>query len=61
MARSRFKEELLDELLMGQDPKSVLSSQGLLGELKKALAERMMKAEKDLRYSPLEPGVRSTR
>lgn len=31
--------ELLDELLAGRDPKTVLSSDGLLGELKKALAD----------------------
>lgn len=36
---------LLDELLAGQDPKTVLSSKGLLGDLKKALAERILNAE----------------
>ena len=43
-----FKAELLDELLAGQDPKTVLESDGLLGELKKALAERMLNAEMDV-------------
>lgn len=33
--------KLLDELLKDQDPQTVLSSEGLLGELKKALAERL--------------------
>lgn len=47
MAKSIFKPELLDELLKGQDPKTVLSSQGLFGELKKALAERILNAEMD--------------
>ena len=47
MAKSKIKPELLDELLQGQDPKTVLSSGGLLGELKKALAERMLNAELD--------------
>lgn len=47
MAESKFKAELLDELLKGQDPKTVLSSNGLFGELKKALAERMLNAEMD--------------
>ena len=47
MAKSKFKAELLDELLKGQDPKTVLSSNGLFGELKKALAERMLNAEMD--------------
>ncbi len=47
MAKSKFKAELLDELLKGQDPKTVLSSNGLFGELKKALAERVLNAEMD--------------
>ena len=36
---------LLDELLKDRDPATVLQSDGLLGELKKALAERMLDAE----------------
>jgi putative transposase len=47
MAKSKIKPELLDELLKGQDPKTVLSSHGLFGELKKALAERILNAEMD--------------
>ncbi len=43
-----FSAELLDQLLAGRDPKTVLSSDGLVGELKKALAERMLNAEMDL-------------
>jgi transposase-like protein len=43
-----FSAEMLDELLDGQDPAKVLSSEGLLGELKKALAERMLNAEMDM-------------
>jgi putative transposase len=39
--------DLLDKLLEGQDPKTVLSSEGLLGDLKKALAERILNAELD--------------
>jgi putative transposase len=42
-----FSAELLDELLDGQDPATVLQSDGLLGDLKKALAERMLNAELD--------------
>jgi putative transposase len=42
-----FSAELLDELLDGQDPAKVLQSDGLLGDLKKALAERMLNAELD--------------
>ena len=45
---SAFDADLLDELLKGQDPSTVLSSQGLLGDLKKALAERMLNAEMDV-------------
>lgn len=36
---------LLDQLLKDQDPQKVFSSEGLLGDLKKALAERMLDAE----------------
>jgi putative transposase len=49
MANERkFTKELIDELLAGRDPKTVLSSDGLMGELKKALAERMLDAEMDV-------------
>lgn len=47
MAPSRINPALLDELLKGQDPKTVLSSNGLIGDLKKALAERILNAEMD--------------
>ena len=42
-----IKKELVDELLKGADPKAVFSSDGLLAEIKKALAERMLNAELD--------------
>ena len=42
-----IKPELLDELLKGQDPKSLFEQDGLLDELKKALAERALNAELD--------------
>jgi transposase-like protein len=45
---SAVSAELLDELLAGQDPATVLTSGGLLGDLKKALAERMLNAEMDV-------------
>lgn len=45
---SAVSAELLDELLAGQDPATVLTSDGLLGDLKKALAERMLNAEMDV-------------
>jgi putative transposase len=40
-----IREELLDELLEGRDPATVVSQDGLLGELKKALLNRLMAAE----------------
>lgn len=42
-----IKAELLDELLKGQDPKTLFEQAGLLDELKKALAERALNAELD--------------
>jgi putative transposase len=44
---SAIKNEVLDELLAGRDPKTVFDSNGLLDELKKALAERILNAELD--------------
>lgn len=43
-----FPKELLDQLLCGRDPKTVLESEGLIGDLKKALAQRMLSAEMDV-------------
>ena len=40
--------ELLDQLLEGSDPKAVFESEGLIDELKKALAERILDAEMDV-------------
>jgi hypothetical protein len=37
-----IRNELIDELLAGQDPASVMRQEGLLGELKKALLNRLM-------------------
>ena len=46
---TRFSAELLDdELLDGQDLATVMRSDGLVGDLKKALAERMLDAEMDV-------------
>ena len=42
-----IKKELLNELLKDRDPKTMFSSEGLLGDLKKALAERVLNAEMD--------------
>ncbi len=42
-----IKNEIIDELLKGQDPKQVFSSTRLMAELKKALADRILNAERD--------------
>jgi putative transposase len=42
-----IKKELLDELLAGRDAKTVFEQDGLVDELKKALAERILNAELD--------------
>jgi putative transposase len=42
-----IRDELIDELLSGHDPASVMRQDGLLGELKKALLNRLMAAEFD--------------
>lgn len=46
-----FSNELLDQLLAGRDPKTALDSAGLIGDLKKALAQRMLNAEMDVHLS----------
>ena len=43
-----FSAEVLDQLLSGRDPTTVLESDGLIGDLKEALAERMLNAEMDV-------------
>jgi putative transposase len=40
-------DEVVDQLLAGRDPSSVFASGGLIDELKKRLAERMLNAELD--------------
>ena len=42
-----IRNELIDELLAGRDPSSVMRQDGLLGELKQALLNRLMAAEFD--------------
>ncbi len=43
----RIPDHLLDQLLGGADAKSAFAKDGLLDELKKALAERALDAEMD--------------
>lgn len=40
-------DEVVDQLLAGRDPSTVFESGGLIDELKKRLAERMLNAEMD--------------
>ena len=40
-------DEMVDQLLAGRDPATVFESGGLVDELKKRLAERMLKGEMD--------------
>ena len=50
MARRKapvISDELLDQLLAGRDPQSALGRDGLVDELKRALAERALNAEMD--------------
>jgi putative transposase len=50
MARRKapvIPDELLDQLLAGRDPQSALGRDGLVDELKRALAERALNAEMD--------------
>jgi putative transposase len=42
-----IKKDTLDGLLAGRDPQAVFAKIGLFDELKKALAERVLKAEID--------------
>jgi hypothetical protein len=53
-----IKKEILDELLKDRDPKTLFSSDGLLGELKKAFAERVLNADRNelSRHKPLSIG-----
>ena len=43
-----FEGDLLDRLLAGRNPESVLEPDGLIGELKRALVERLLNAEMDV-------------
>jgi hypothetical protein len=54
----RIPDAVLDQLLAGADPKTVFDPNGLLDELKKALAERILNAEMDHHLAGEEPGNR---
>jgi hypothetical protein len=42
-----IEKDVLDQLLVGRNPKDVFSKDGLIDELKKALAERILDTELD--------------
>ncbi len=52
----KIPDTLLDQLLAGADPKTAFDPNGLLDELKKALAERALNAEMDHHLANGEPG-----
>ena len=56
MARrqSRISNELLDELLAGEDPREAFQSGELFAELQKSLAERALRAEMEVHLSSAE-------
>jgi len=51
-------DAVLDQLLAGTDPRTALEPNGLLDDLKKALAERVLNAERDHHLAGAEPGNR---
>src|SRR3954451_5465577 len=53
---SRVPDAVLDQLLAGVDPKTAFDPNGLLDDLKKALAERVLNAEMDHHLASEEPG-----
>jgi putative transposase len=59
MARRKpptIPDQLLDQLLAGTDPQAAFAQDGLLDELKKALAERALNAEMDHPLDGTKPG-----
>jgi putative transposase len=54
----RIPDAVLDQLLADADPKTVFDPTGLIDELKKALAERVLNAEMDHHLAGEEAGNR---
>src|SRR5215472_10244014 len=54
----RISDAVLDQLLAGADLKTAFDPNGLLDDLKKALAERVLNAEMDHHLTGDEPGNR---
>src|SRR5260221_14665276 len=55
---SRIPDAILDQLLAGADAKTAFEPNGLIDDLKKALAERVLNAEMDHHLAGEEPGNR---
>src|SRR5215203_1645018 len=55
----RIPDAILDQLLAGADPKTAIDPNGLLDDLKKALAERALNAEMDHHLAREETGNKS--
>jgi putative transposase len=53
----RIPDAILNQLLAGADPKTAFDPNGLLDDLKKALAERALNAEMDHHLAREEPGT----
>jgi putative transposase len=56
----RIPDAILDQLLAGTDPKSAFDPNGLIDDLKKALADRVLNAEINHHLAREEPGKRRT-
>jgi transposase-like protein len=54
----RILDAILDQLLAGADPKTAFDPNGLIDDLKKALAERVLNVEMDHHLAGDEPGNR---
>lgn len=54
----RIRDAVFDQLLAGADPKTVFDPNGLIDDLKKALAERVLNAEMDHHLAGEEPSNR---
>jgi len=54
----RIPDTVLDQLLAGADPKTAFDPNGLIDDLKKALAERVLNAEMEHHLAGEEPGNR---
>ena len=61
MSRRRepvYPDAIVDQLLVGADATTIFDPNGLIDQLKKALAERVLKAELDHHLAGEEPGNR---